>query len=113
MKDISMTSTPFQSKPVVRWLALACWILFASLYLVLFIFDVVRDYADILIICEGDLGLFGGCDQLAISAAEVAVLSSWGLTLQHYAITMLFGPVSAQILYLAFGFLILRQQGAS
>jgi len=57
--------------------------------------------------------LFGSCDQLAISAAEIAVLSSWGLTLQHYAVIMLLGPVSAEILYLSLGFFILRQQGAS
>ena len=57
--------------------------------------------------------MFGSCDQLAISAAEIAVLSSWGLTLQHYAVIMLLGPVSAEILYLSLGFFILRQQGAS
>jgi hypothetical protein len=55
--------------------------------------------------------MFGGCDQLAVSAAEVAVLSSWGMSLQHYAIYMLFLVVLGQLIYLSLGLLILWQQG--
>jgi signal transduction histidine kinase len=101
------------SGPLLRWLALLSWILVASLHVILLGFDLVRDYPRILTVCEGPLGMFGGCDQLAVSAAEVAVLSSWGLTLQHYAITMLFWVVLGQLIYLSLGLLILWQQGMS
>ena len=87
MKDISIPSTPPQSKPIVRWLVLACWVLVASLYFVLFMFDVVRDYANILIVCEGQLGMFGGCsDQLAISALLGAILSAHRHRHGHFAL---------------------------
>jgi signal transduction histidine kinase len=102
---------PTRPGPLLRWLALLSWILVASLHLILLAFDLVRDYPRILTVCEGPLGMFGGCDQLAVSAAEVAVLSSWGMSLQHYAIYMLFLVVLGQLIYLSLGLLILWQQG--
>ncbi|MCB0163280.1 MAG: histidine kinase dimerization/phosphoacceptor domain-containing protein, partial [Anaerolineae bacterium] len=104
---------PARSRPFVRWLALLSWILVASLHITLLGFDLVRDYSHILTVCTGPLGMFGGCDQLAVSAAEVAVLSSWGLSLQQYALYMLFWVVLGQLIYLSLGLLILWQQGMS
>src|SRR5262245_83529 len=107
----SKITTPTRPGPLLRWLALLSWILVASLHLTLLGFDLVRDYPRILTVCEGPLGMFGGCDQLAVSAAEVAVLSSWGMSLQHYAIYMLSLVVLGQLIYLSLGLLILWQQG--
>jgi len=95
----------------VSWLALGVWVLVATLHVTLLGFDLVRDYQQILVPCEAPLGLFGGCDQLALSAAEMDVLASWGLTLQHYAIFMLSWVVLGQLIYLTLGLLILWQQG--
>jgi len=107
----SKITTPTRPGPLLRWLALLSWILVASLHVILLGFDLVRDYPRILTVCEGPLGMFGGCDQLAVSAAEVAVLASWGMSLQHYAIYMLFLVVLGQLIYLSLGLLILWQQG--
>jgi signal transduction histidine kinase len=107
----SKITPPTRPGPLLRWLALLSWILVASLHLTLLGFDLVRDYPRILTVCEGPLGMFGGCDQLAVSAAEVAVLSSWGMSLQHYAIYMLSLVVLGQLIYLSLGLLILWQQG--
>lgn len=107
----SKITTPTRPGPLLRWLALLSWILVASLHLTLLGFDLARDYPRILAVCEGPLGMFGGCDQLAVSAAEVAVLSSWGMSLQHYAIYMLSLVVLGQLIYLSLGLLILWQQG--
>lgn len=107
----SKLTTPTRPGPFLRWLALLSWILVASLHLTLLGFDLARDYPRILAVCEGPLGMFGGCDQLAVSAAEVAVLSSWGMSLQHYAIYMLSLVVLGQLIYLSLGLLILWQQG--
>src|SRR5262245_59495326 len=97
----------------VSWLALGVWVLVATLHVTLLGFDLVRDYQQILVPCEAPLGLLGGCDQLALSAAEMDVLASWGLTLQHYAIFMLSWVVLGQLIYLTLGLLILWQQGTS
>ncbi len=83
------TRTQTPPKSPLRWLALLLWVLVAALHLTMFVFDLVRNYSRILVECQGALGLYGGCDQLAISAAEVVALSSWGLTLPHYTIYML------------------------
>ncbi|MCB0212328.1 MAG: hypothetical protein KDJ52_23505 [Anaerolineae bacterium] len=112
-EQTSKMADPPRSRPFVRWLALLSWILVASLHITLLGFDLVRDYSHILTVCQRPLGMFGGCDQLAISAAEVAVLSSWGLTLQQYALYMLFWVVLGQLIYLSLGLLILWQQGMS
>ena len=39
------------------------------------------------------------------------MLASWGMSLQHYAIYMLFLVVLGQLIYLSLGLLILWQQG--
>lgn len=109
----SKITPPTRPGPLLRWLALLIWILVASLHLTLLGFDLARDYPRILAVCEGPLGMFGGCDQLAVSAAEVVVLSSWGMSLQHYAIYMLSLVVLGQLIYLSLGLLILWQQGMS
>ena len=111
MTSLNSVKTLSSSRSLSRWLALLSWILVASLHLTLLGFDLVRDYPRILTVCEGPLGMFGGCDQLAVSAAEVAVLASWGMSLQHYAISMLFLVVLGQLIYLSLGLLILWQQG--
>ena len=62
----SKITTPTRPGPLLRWLALLSWILVASLHLTLLGFDLVRDYPQILTVCEGPLGMFGGCDQFAV-----------------------------------------------
>jgi hypothetical protein len=55
----------------------------------------------------------GGCNFLAISPAEIGVLSSWGLSLPGYAVAMLTAPVIMFLVYLVLGFWILWQQRMS
>ena len=81
--------------------------------LLFFGFDLASDYADMLAPCEGMLGSDGPCNFLAISAAEEAVLASWGLTLHFYATAMSVAAVILLLVYGALGALILWRQGAS
>jgi hypothetical protein len=66
-----------------------------------------------LVPCAGSLGFDGGCNFLAISSAEVAVLSSWGLSMQTYAFAMITAPIILLLVYWGLGGLILWRQGAS
>jgi signal transduction histidine kinase len=113
MTALNHAQTLSPSKSPLRWLALLIWVLVAALHPTLLGLDLVRDYPQILIECQGALGQFGDCHQLAVSAAEVAVLSSWGLTLPHYALYMLALIVLSQLIYLTLSFLMLWQQGMS
>ncbi|NKQ36871.1 MAG: hypothetical protein HF973_14830 [Chloroflexi bacterium] len=113
LKNAATPSTPTQTRPVVRWLALGGWMLVALANLLFFLFDLISDYSQMLVPCAGVLGMAGGCNFLAISSEEVAVLSSWGLTLQNYAAVMLIPPVICLLAYWALGGLILWRQGTS
>jgi uncharacterized membrane-anchored protein len=73
----------------------------------------VYDFADMQVACTGALGASGACNMLAISPAEVAVLSSWGLTMRAYAWAMLVPPVILLLVYWLLGGLILWRQGTS
>ena len=92
-------------------LAIFIWLLAALLPVTLLGIDILRDYYTILQPCAGALGMFGDCDQLALSTAEIDVLASWGLTARHYALYMLAPVVLGQLIFLALGLLILWRQG--
>jgi hypothetical protein len=97
----------------VRWIALVSWILIVLAYLLYFLFDLISDYSQMLVPCAGPLGINGGCNFLAISSAEVAVLSSWGLSMQTYALVMITAAVVLLLGYWALGGLIMWRQGTS
>ena len=81
VNNSSITFPATQSNTTIRWIALAGWVLIVLANLLFFGFDLASDYADMLVPCEGMLGSDGPCNFLAVSAAEEAVLASWGLTL--------------------------------
>ncbi|MFQ5400656.1 MAG: sensor histidine kinase [Anaerolineae bacterium] len=113
VKNATTPSNPTQIRSVVRWLALGGWMLVVLANLLFFLFDLALDYAQMLVPCAGVLGMGGACNFLAISSAEAAVLLSWGLTLQIYAVGMLIPLVILLLVYWALGGLILWRQGAS
>jgi len=113
LKDSQIASPSSQPGSVVRWIALVSWILIALAYLLYFLFDLISDYSQMLVPCAGSLGFAGGCNFLAISSAEVAVLSSWGLSMQTYALVMVTAAVVLLLGYWALGGLILWRQGTS
>ena len=114
MNTSSIISPSAQLKPIVRWLALAIWILVALVFLVLFLADLITNFYRMLVPCTGALGFVGeACYFAAISPAEVAVLSSWGLTMQAYAVANAIGSVVVLLVYWALGGLILWRQGSS
>ncbi len=76
-----------------------------------FVVDLSLDFVALQTPCLGALGDAGDCDQLAISPAEVAVLSSWGFTTRAYATAMLAAPVILLLGYWLLGGLILWRQG--
>ena len=102
-----------QSNTAVRWVALVGWALIAVVNLLFFAFDLVSDYVDMLVPCPGLLGSGGECNFLAISSAEMAVLSAWGLTAHAYAIAMTISPIILLVVYWALAGLILWRQTAS
>lgn len=113
MKNSAITSPSSQLQPVVRWFALAVWVLIVLTHLLLFVVDLALDFAEMQVPCVGALGSSGTCNFLAISSAEVAVLSSWGLTMRAYAWVMLAPPVILLLVYWLLGGLILWRQGMS
>jgi hypothetical protein len=97
----------------VRWFALAIWVLIALLALGLFILDRVTTFSELLVPCAGVPGVFADCNMAAITPAEVAVLTSWGLTMRAYALAMSAGSAFTFLVYLALAGLILWQQRSS
>jgi uncharacterized membrane protein len=108
-------TTPISSRHtgVLHWLVLAGWVLIALLLTGLFWVDVVVDYSELQVPCAGEPGVFADCNFAAITPAEVAVLTSWGLTMQAYAMTMASGIIFTFLVYLALAGLILWRQGSS
>jgi hypothetical protein len=99
-----------QRRPVLYRLALVGWIVIALLSIGLFWVDLVYDYFDLLIPCAGTPGVFNDCNFLSLTPAEVPVWTSWGLSLQTYAVIMLSGAVFTFLVYTALAVLLLWQQ---
>jgi len=113
LKNPAITSPSSQLQPVVRWFALAIWVLVALLATGLFFVDVVAKYFEMLSPCAGVPGVFADCSFTTITPAEVAVLTSWGLTTRAYAIALSAGSVLNFLVYAALAGLILwRQRGS-
>ena len=112
MKVAATTSATAQLQPVVRWFALAVWVLVALLALGLFFVDMVTDYSELLVPCAGAPGVFAECNFAATTLAEAEVWTSWGLTMQAYAVAMISGPTFTYLVYLALAGLILWRQGS-
>jgi len=110
---MSIALSASQRKPLLRWMALTGWVFVVLAQLLLFIVDLSSDYAQMLLPCTDALGYGGACNFLAISAAEVAVLSSWGLSLRFYATVMIIAPVILLLVYWALAAVILWRQRAS
>lgn len=111
MSHALLRSPPSRSGSVLRWLALAGWIVIVLANIAIFVLDLSIDYSDMLIPCTGILGQGGSCNNLAISSAEMAVLASWGADVQFYAAMMLVAQVILFLGYAGLGSLILWQQG--
>ena len=97
----------------MRWFALAVWVLIALLAVGLFFVDVVTDFSELLVPCAGAPGVFADCNFAATTPAGAAVWTSWGLTMQAYAVAMISGPMFTYLVYLALAGLILWRQGSS
>ena len=61
----------------------------------------------------GCRGVFNDCNFLSLTSAEVPVWTSWGLSLQTYAVIMLSGAVFTFLVYTALAGLLLWQQRRS
>ncbi|MFK7801115.1 MAG: sensor histidine kinase [Anaerolineae bacterium] len=102
------------TRPLIRWLAVSCWVVFILLHLALLTLDMSRDYPIITTPCVGEVGFSGACrDQLALSPAEITVLESWGWSLEGYATYMFSWIVIEQIIGLTVGLFILWHVRAS
>ncbi len=113
MKTYSGSLSSSQPRTVLRWIALVGWVLIAIANLVYYYFDLASDYADMLIPCQGILGSGGECNFLAVSSAEMDVLSSWGFTPHAYATAMTISPIILLLVYWALAGLILWRQAVS
>jgi hypothetical protein len=86
------------------------WVAIALVFIGLFWVDLVYDYSDLLIPCAGVPGVYNDCNFLSLTSAEVSVWTSWGLSLQTYAVIMLSGAVFTFLVYTALAVLLLWQQ---
>ncbi|MCB0197882.1 MAG: hypothetical protein KDJ65_38410, partial [Anaerolineae bacterium] len=112
MNEPTMKMTdPARPRPFIRWIALVIWVLIVLAHLTLFVFDLNVDFTQMLVPCTG--GLDGGCNFLAISEAEMATLTVWGLTSRAYALAMNLVPIIVLLVYWLLGGLILWRQGTS
>jgi hypothetical protein len=91
----------------VRRLAIAGWCLIALVFLAYFLIVLRLDFAEMLVPCQG-----ASCFSLALSTAEIAVLASWGLSIQTYAIYMSAIMVFVTAVYWALGGVIVWRQGS-
>lgn len=105
------TLAPPRSNPIVRWIVYVGWVFIVLAHLILFLFDLNVDFAQMLVPCAG--GLDGGCNFLAISEAEMVALTVWGLTPRAYALAMNLVPITVLLVYWLLGGLILWRQGMS
>jgi len=113
MNNALTTDFAARRNPVLYRLVLAVWVLVALLHIVLFSVDVFIDYSEMLVPCIGVPGVFADCNFGAITPAEVSELTSWGLTMQAYAVAMTSGAVFTFLVYLALAGLILWRQGST
>ncbi len=112
MAHLSLSS-PFQiPKSAILSIAITLWLLVAVLHIGLFIIDHYVDYFNMLAPCEGVWTIDGGdCDWIVLSTAEETVLQSWGLSLQHYAVSMITISMLTLTIYVGLGILILWRTG--
>jgi len=103
-----MTTSLSVSKTNKTWrrVALLSWALVALVFLAFFLIELRLDTTQILNPCSGT-----SCNWMAISSAEVAVLQSWGLSIQTYVAVMTGISIFTVIVYWLIGGLILWRQG--
>lgn len=99
-----------QRSPLLYRLALVSWVLLALLCIALFWVDLVADYFEMIVPCAGVPGVFDDCNAASLTSAEVSVWSSWGLSLQTYALVALSGAVFTFLVYTTLAVLLLWQQ---
>ena len=99
---------PMKSTKILRWITLTIWALIALAHLAYFLIDLQLDFAQMQVPCEG-----ADCNYLAISPAEVAVLTAWGFSLRAYAYFMNAISALTLVVFWALAGLILWRQGAT
>lgn len=97
-----------ESRKNMHRFAVISWVLIALAYLIFFLADLRLDFAQLQIPCTGI-----DCNYLAISKAEVDVLTSWGLSSLAYSMFMNGATVLAVAASWILGGMILWRQGAS
>ncbi len=97
-----------KSTKILRRITLTIWALITLAHLAYFLIDLQLDFAQMQVPCEG-----ADCNFLAISPAEVAVLTSWGFSLRAYAYFMNAISVLILVVFWALAGLILWRQGAT
>jgi hypothetical protein len=95
-----------QTNRVWHRAALGIWALIALAFLAFYLIDLRLDYIQIQNPCQGE-----ECNWMAISAAEFAVLESWGLSPQTFAAFMTGSTLLSVAVYWLLGGLILWRQG--
>jgi hypothetical protein len=93
---------------ISHWIAIAGWSLITLIFLVYFLIVLRLNFAQMLAPCEG-----ANCDFLALSPAEMMVLTSWGLSMRAYAYFMSAVMVFISTVYWALGGLIVWSRGSA
>lgn len=114
MRSVSLPPAFSLTKPVARVSALTLWLVFAALYIGLFLIDHYVDYHEMLEPCDVEWRLGATtCNWIALSSAEEAALASVGLTLRHYAVAMIVGSMLMLTTYVTLALVILWRRGTT
>ena len=93
---------------ISRWIAIAGWSLITLVFLAYFLTVLQLDIAQMLVPCQG-----ANCNFLALSTAEITLLTSWGLSTHAYAYFISAVTVLNTLVYWALGGLIVWRQGGT
>ena len=110
---MTQSSTLFLRRSVFFWHTLVIWGATTKLFNSLFWVDLIHDFAEMQVTCNGVPGVFSDCNLAALVPAEVSVWTSRGLSIQTHASLAVAGAVFTFLVYVMLTCFLQWQPGRS